>query len=83
MFSRHVGKVGRSLDAAVGAYNEAVGSLETRVLVTARKFPELGTGGDELPETAPIDRQTRPFAAAELSGGDPVVELPPRAVDAA
>jgi DNA recombination protein RmuC len=83
VFSRHVAKVGRSLDSAVGAYNEAVGSLETRVLVTARKFPELGTGGDELPEATPISGQSRPFVAAELTADEPVVELPPRAVDAA
>jgi DNA recombination protein RmuC len=82
-YSKHFAKVGRSLDAAVGSYNEAVGSFETRVLVTARKFPEYGAGGDELPEVTPIERQTRPFVAAELTAGEPVVELPQRAVDAA
>jgi DNA recombination protein RmuC len=83
VFSKHFAKVGRSLDSAVVAYNEAVGSFETRVLVSARRFPEHGAGGDELPETTPIERTSRPFVAAELTGGDPVVELPPRAVDAA
>ena len=37
------------------------------LLVTARKFPELGHGGDELPEATPIERQARPFVAAELA----------------
>jgi DNA recombination protein RmuC len=83
VFSRHFSKVGRSLDTAVGAYNEAVGSLETRVLVTARKFPEHGAGADELPEVTPIERQTRPFVADELATGETRTELPPRAVDAA
>jgi DNA recombination protein RmuC len=83
VFSKHFAKAGRSLESAVGAYNEAVGSFETRVLVAARKFPEHGAGGDELPEPAPIERQPRPFVAAELTAGDAVVELPPRAVDAA
>jgi DNA recombination protein RmuC len=88
VFSKHFAKVGRSLDSAVGAYNEAVGSFESRILVAARKFPEhgianQGAGSDELPETTPIERTSRPFVAAELTGGDPVVELPPRAVDAA
>jgi DNA recombination protein RmuC len=82
VFAKHFVKVGRSLDTAVGAYNEAVGSFETRVLVSARKFPELGAGGGELPELKPIERQARPLFAPELEAGDEVVELLPR-VDAA
>ena len=42
------------------------GSFETRVLVTARKFPELGTGGDELPEVPPVATQPRPVLTAAL-----------------
>ena len=85
VFGRHLAKVGRSLDGAVGAYNEAVGSLETRVLVTARKFPEHGAGGDELPDVRPVERQPRPLVAAELTEPEPErpVDLPRRAVDAA
>jgi DNA recombination protein RmuC len=57
----HFARLGASLDAAIGQYNNAVGSLETRVLVTARKISELGARSDkELPDPQPID--TRPRA---------------------
>ena len=41
----HFAKLGGSLEGTVRSYNEAVGSLETRVLVTARKFKELDALG--------------------------------------
>jgi DNA recombination protein RmuC len=74
--ARHFAKLGRSLDGAVGAYNEAIGSVETRVLVTARKFPEHGIVGDELPTLTPIEKQARPLQALELSEAERPVELP-------
>lgn len=75
--ARHVAKLGRSLEGAVGAYNETVGSLEGRVLVTARKFEQHGIAG-ELPELPPLDRQPRPLQAVELvRGRDDAPELPP------
>ena len=62
----HVSKLGRSLDGAVKAYNETVGSLERQVLVQARRFEQHGISGIEPPELQPIERQTRALAAAEL-----------------
>lgn len=56
----HIEKVGRNLDSAVKCYNDAVGSLESRVLVSARKFEELGTvTKEEIPELEPVERSTR------------------------
>jgi len=64
----HVGKLGRQLDGAVRAYNDAVGSLETRVLPAARRFPELGVPVEnELPRVTPIERAAKPLTAPELA----------------
>jgi DNA recombination protein RmuC len=79
VFANHFASVGKSLDAAVRNYNSAVGSFDTRVMVTARKFPELGVGGDELPEVAPLSTQSRPILSGASGEADSVVELPPRA----
>lgn len=62
----HVDKVGRSLAGAVTAYNQAVGSLEGRVLVSARKFTELGVDGPELLQPRTVDDATRRVAAPEF-----------------
>jgi len=47
--SGHLDGVGRSLNAAVTKFNQAVGSLDARVLVSARRFAELGVTDDDLP----------------------------------
>ena len=57
-FAAHLAKLGRSLDGAVGTYNEAVGSFESRVLVQARRLEDHGVGG-ELESPAQVERQTR------------------------
>ena len=56
----HFDKVGKSLDAAVRSYNDTVGSYEKRVLVSARKFSELGaTTKEDIQELEPIERSAR------------------------
>jgi DNA recombination protein RmuC len=57
----HWGKMGKSLERAVEAYNSAMGSLETRVMVSARKFAELKTAplGVEIAPLEPVDKAVR------------------------
>ena len=62
----HVGKHGGALQAAVTAYNKAVGSLEARVLVSARKLADLGVTGDELVTPSQVEAAPRQPQAPEL-----------------
>ncbi|HET8889936.1 MAG TPA: DNA recombination protein RmuC [Candidatus Angelobacter sp.] len=60
MLGAHIDNVGKGLDRAVESYNKAVGSLESRVMVSARKFVELGAPvTDEIAELSPIETTTR------------------------
>jgi DNA recombination protein RmuC len=58
----HWNKVGKSLNTAVDAYNQSIASLESRVLVSARKLKESGAILKELPEIEPVEK-----AAQELT----------------
>jgi DNA recombination protein RmuC len=60
LLAGHITSVGSGLDRAVESYNKAVGSLESRVLVSARKFAELGTSvAEDIPELEPIETTAR------------------------
>ncbi|GAA1316863.1 MAG: DNA recombination protein RmuC [Brachybacterium tyrofermentans] len=66
-FTGHLGKVGRSLDSSVAAFNEAVGSLQTRVMVTARRFEDLGLTGTAVDEVDQLTRRARTLEEAEIA----------------
>lgn len=66
----HFAKLGATLDKAVGAYNETVGSLERRVLPTARKLGQTTLSDRELPDLEPRSTHTVPLQAPELAPDD-------------
>lgn len=62
----HTARLGRGLHRTVEDYNALVGTLERRVLVTARRMGDLELTDDELPEPVPVQSTPRPLTAAEL-----------------
>jgi DNA recombination protein RmuC len=62
----HLSSLGTGLERAVQSYNHTVRSMESRVLVTARRFNDLGVTGEELPVPEPVDTVPRRPQAAEL-----------------
>jgi len=62
----HLAKLGRAIDSAAGAYNQTVSSLETRVLVSARRFADLKVVDGDLPTPAPVNPQLSAVSAPEL-----------------
>src|SRR5262249_32781680 len=75
----HVTKLGKQLSGAVDAYNRTVSSLESRVLVTARRFGELGVLTEQLDTPEQVERIPRTVQAVELvaSATDSLVALEP------
>ena len=70
--AEYVTNVGKGLDHAVGAYNQAVGSMEARLYPAARRFKELGAGtGDDIPVIEPIEATTRKLTPPEGPSAEP------------
>ena len=66
----HAASVGKALDAAVGRYNQFVGSLESQVMVSARRFEDLHVDheGKSLPDLTPIEQTPRRISRPDLTG---------------
>ncbi|NBE94102.1 DNA recombination protein RmuC [Nonomuraea sp. KC401] len=62
----HLNTLGKSLDRSVKAYNDTVGSMEGRVMVTARKFHTLRVVENQLVELKAAEQGTRPLGSPEL-----------------
>jgi DNA recombination protein RmuC len=78
-------KLGRSLNSAVTSYNQTVASLESRVLVTARKMTDLKVveaGDDPLPTPAQVTETPRSIQAAEFADQRVIALTKPRGVPA-
>ncbi len=75
-FANHLGKLRSSLDRAVGSYNDAVSSLETRLLPTARRLRAVGVGEDDGELAVP-----RPITTRAVTAGAPELEVQERVVE--
>jgi DNA recombination protein RmuC len=71
----HVDAVGTALNSAVNRYNKAVSSLESRVLVSARKLRELKVTDAELPSPRQVESAARSVEKEVLVSGDTIVPL--------
>lgn len=67
VMTNHFEDLRKGLDKAVDSYNKAMGSFEGRIMVTARKFKDLGATADaEIPLLDPIEKTTRQIALETL-----------------
>lgn len=75
VMAEHFAGVGKALNQAVKQYNSAVGSMERRVLVAARRFRELGAvGSDEIETAVEVERTARTLEAPDWGGDAPALE---------
>jgi len=63
----HADELGRALAKAVTTYNKTVGTLEARVLVSARKLSDLDVVDGDLAPPRPVEETVRALSAPELT----------------
>lgn len=66
----HLAKLGRQLDGSVKAFNDTVGSYQSRVIPSARRIEEMHTVGRPIADQEPIERRTRPVPEAQEALAD-------------
>ncbi|MGH3471686.1 MAG: DNA recombination protein RmuC [Nocardioidaceae bacterium] len=67
----HIDRLGRALTSAVGGYNKMVGSIETRVLVSARKLRDLEVTDATIETPTSVTEVPKPMTAPELVADEP------------
>jgi DNA recombination protein RmuC len=72
MFVDHLAGVGKSLDSSVKKYNEAIGSLDGRVLPAARRLKELGVGTADIETPAQVEVQPRLSSTSAAKLDEPI-----------
>ena len=77
----HLDSLGTALSRSVTAYNRAVGSMESRLLVTARSFTTLGEGLASPAQIDPDAAQVRQFTSAEVASAAPQAAEPPTSAE--
>jgi DNA recombination protein RmuC len=68
--AEHIESLGTNLDRAVESYNDMIGSLEYRLLPSARRFEALGVETTEIPALDQVDGSTHPLTAEEMQHHD-------------
>lgn len=71
-FMEHFGKVGKNVNAALGAYNDAVGSFERQIVPQTKKFKKYHViaQGTELPEIAVFENTQRQITMIAVDADD-------------
>ena len=74
--SEHIAKIGKGLSSATKAYNSSVSSLESRVLVTVRKFEEMEVAAEgDLPQLEPVEETPRQLAPPVETAAETIEQI--------